>query len=740
MRGLKKSLVLGGSAALLGLIATLIPWVSGGKADLEASLGLAALFHLRGPREPPAEVMTVLIDRSTAPDIGLPAEQADVEDWPREVHARLTRRLHAEGAHVIAFDIHFKKARDAPGTRALSQAIREAGNVVLATLLDDLETIRSPRLPPGAGAVKETPPVPELAEAAALLAPFPLPRTGNVHLFWLFSPEAGDRLTFPVAALLVYSRPWHPALMGLLTQLRPRFPDAWAAIDEVLAATDRAALAEGLRVLLIEHPALQEALIRRLRRDGSLALGGRERLVALVEALGGPAARYLGFYGPAETIHALDYPCILDGRCETASAEALPSLQGKAVFVGFSDRRSMRDDDRMGTVYSGMSGVEIGATAFANLLEGRTPHPLPPLWHCLVVLGWAALVGGGLPRVSTGLLIPGGLALAAGYTAIAYYAFALYDLWIPLAVPLVQAPLAAVAALFWGYLDTRKERDTIHEGIGHYLPAFVVENIIRERGELPMEVHGICLYTDAERYTALSEGLPPRKLRELLNRYYEALFEPIGRHGGFVSDVIGDAMLALWATADADPRYRGEACRAALEILKAVEAGRDGADRPYLPTRIGLHCGELVLGNVGAIGRYEYRAVGDVVNTAQRIQDANKRLGTRVLASGAVLDGLEGLASRALGSFYLAGKSRPIELYEVLHPGVLTGVDLDRRCLYFDSGLTAFQQQDWVQAGEIFEALIEGYGADGPAHFYLDLCRRYAHTPPEPPWDGAVRL
>lgn len=737
---MKKSLVLGGSAALLGLIVTLVPWVSGGKADLEASLGLAALFHLRGPREPPAEVMTVLIDRSTAPDMGLPAEQADVEDWPREVHARLTRRLQAEGAQVIAFDIHFKKARDAPGTRALSQAVQEAGNVVLATLLDDLETIRSPRLPPGAGAVKETPPVPELAEAAALLAPFPLPRTGNVQLFWLFSPEAGDRLTLPVAALLVYSRPWHPALMGLLTRLRPRFAGASAAIDEVLAAPDLAALAAGLRVLLVEHPALEEALIRRLRGDGSLDLGGRQRLIALVEAFAGPAARYLGFYGPAETIHTLDYPCTLEGRCETAPGQALPSLQGKAVFVGFSDRRSMRDDDTIRTVYSGISGVEIGATAFANLLEGRTLHPLPALWHCLVILVWAALLGGGLTRVSTGLVIPGGLALAAGYTAIAYYAFARHDLWMPLAVPLVQAPLAIVAALFWGYLDTRKERDTIHEGIGHYLPAFVVENIIRERGELPLEVHGICLYTDAERYTALSERLPPRELRELLNRYYEALFEPIGRHGGFVSDVIGDAMLALWATADADPHCRGEACRAALEILKAIEAGRDGADRPYLPTRIGLHCGELVLGNVGAIGRYEYRAVGDVVNTAQRIQDANKRLGTRVLASGAVLDGLEGLASRALGRFYLAGKSRPIDLYEVLHPGALTGVDLGRRCLDFHGGLTAFQQQDWVQAREIFATLIEDYGADGPAHFYLDLCRRYARTPPDAPWDGAVRL
>ena len=231
-----------------------------------------------------------------------------------------------------------------------------------------------------------------------------------------------------------------------------------------------------------------------------------------------------------------------------------------------------------------MSGVEIGATAFANLLEDRTLHPLPPLWHCLVVLGWAALLGGGLTRVSTGLVIPGGLALAAGYTAIAYYAFARHDLWIPLAVPPVQAPLATVAALFWGFRDTRKERDTIHEGIGHYLPDFVVENIIRERGELPMEVHGICLYTDAERYTALSERLPPAQLREFLNRYYEALFEPIGRHGGFVSDVVGDAMLALWATADADPRYRGEACRAVLARKSAPLS-----DSMLLPQFAGSH-------------------------------------------------------------------------------------------------------------------------------------------------------
>lgn len=190
---------------------------------------------------------------------------------------------------MIALDVHFKKARDAPGTRALSQAIREAGNMVLPTLLDDLETIQSPQLPPGAGAVKETPPIPELAEAAALLAPFPLPRTGNVQLFWPFSPEAGDRMTLPVAGLLVYSGPLLPALTGLLTWLRPRFPDASAAIHSVLTASDLAALAEGLRVLLIEHPALKEALIRVAASRWVANPRGRERLTALIAAFGGPA-------------------------------------------------------------------------------------------------------------------------------------------------------------------------------------------------------------------------------------------------------------------------------------------------------------------------------------------------------------------------------------------------------------------------------------------------------------------
>jgi len=170
---------------------------------------------------------------------------------------------------MIAFDIHFTKARDAPGTQALSQAIREAGNVVLTTLLDDLETFQSPRLPPGAGAVKETPPIPELAEAAAVLAPFPLPRTGNVQLFWLFSPEAGDRLTCrwrPYSCIrgpcIPRSRACSHGSAGASPTPRP---PSTASLRHPISPRSP----KGCVSLLIEHPALKEALIRWLRRDGS---------------------------------------------------------------------------------------------------------------------------------------------------------------------------------------------------------------------------------------------------------------------------------------------------------------------------------------------------------------------------------------------------------------------------------------------------------------------------------------
>ena len=85
-----------------------------------------------------------------------------------------------------------------------------------------------------------------------------------------------------------------------------------------------------------------------------------------------------------------------------------------------------------------------------------------------------------------------------------------------------------------------------------------------------------------------------------------------------------------------------------------------------LPTRIGLHSGQMVLGHVGAMDHYEYRAVGDIVNTAARIERLNKLFRTRMLASDDLLFGLDDFLTRRLGTFLLAGKSKPLVIHELI--------------------------------------------------------------------------
>jgi adenylate cyclase len=181
---------------------------------------------------------------------------------------------------------------------------------------------------------------------------------------------------------------------------------------------------------------------------------------------------------------------------------------------------------------------------------------------------------------------------------------------------------------------------------------------------------------------------------------------------------------------------RQRACRAALEIHEAVSAFNRSLPALPLPTRIGLHGGDILLGNVGARHHFEYRAVGDIVNTSSRIEGLNKQLGTRVLATLDVIDGVDDLKVRELGRFRLAGKSTPLEIYELRDDDSATrAFDGD-----FAAALHAFQAQRWDDAATRFEELLSQRCDDGPTRFYLDLARRYASAPPPSPWDGVVNL
>ena len=694
---------------------------------LEEALGQNALFLLRGTRPPPAGVVVVSIDRSASDALGLPNVP---RKWPRRLHARLIERLSAAGASVIALDIIFAEAREPEGDAALARAVAQAGNVVLFQYLHkQLIEVRS------AGTELQlerlASPLPPLRRGAWGLAPFHLPKLpAQVNHFPVFSPELNHVPTLPAAVLQGHLAAAWPGFLALLERVDPALVRDLPPTAAALRAAPLHEVMARLRRALQSHPAARSELHAAPLPPGPDA----ERLAALVDLYTGAHGRYFNFYGAARSIRTLAYHEVLAGRVPAED------IAGRAVFVGFSERLQPEQQDAFYTVFSNprsgldVSGVELAATAFANLLEGSTLRVPPGGADALALAAWAlavALLVGwrpGLPGVA--LALAAGAAWAGG----AQYAFTVHHLWLPAAIPLlVELPLAAGAVLLWSHREAQRERRNIRRVFGLHVPSRVVELAARDGQALQEgeEVHGLVLATDAQQFTALSERLSPAELHRFLNRYYDTLFRPIRAAGGIISDVVGDAALALWQAGDAGTRAR--ACRAMLEVLEAVELFN--RDSPHtLPIRMGLHCGTMVVGHVGGADHYEYRAVGDAVNTASRIEGANKHLGTRLLVSAEAAADLDGaVALRPVGRFRLRGKQAPVELFEVW-----SEQEVERRDA-FAAALERFRQGEFAAATESLADYASRWGLDGPARFYLALAARWRQRPPED-WDGVVSL
>lgn len=714
--------------------------------ELEENLGLHLMIRARGVQAPPEEVLVISMDKPAADSLGL---EADPQNWPRTIHARLIDRLASAGASVIVFDIFFREAGDTAEDGALAEAISRAGNVILFAYLrrDRAQVRTSDQVPSRVINVERLiAPTDVIAAAAVGLAPFALPKTKiKVSQFWTFRRSAGDRPTLPAMALQLFALEAYDDFVRLLGAIDPEAVSGLPqGAESLFRPPGLSRLMDRLKRLFSQSPDLADVLLRQLESDPLLASKpyNRRLLAAMIDLYRAGSGRYLNFYGPPRSVPTISYADMLE------EARVLPDLTRKVVFVGYSAGFQPDQKDAFYTAYSqadglDISGVEIAATAFANLMERSSIRPLAPWPFILTVIayGFVAVV---VSRTGPALYSIGlSTVFAAAYCLAAFGIFFYAYLWVPVAVPvLVQSPLALVSGLAVGYWETRRERNRIRHAFGHYIPNDVVDQLLQNPGAplVHQELrYGICLATDAEQYTELAESMAAGALQSHLNRYYRALFEPVRAHGGVVSDVIGDAMLAIWSAGKDDVAMRAQACLAAVEIARNAETF-NARSLHQLPTRIGLHAGELSLGNVGALDHYEYRAVGDIVNTASRIQGVNKILGTRILVSPEVIDGVRGFWTRELGSFRVVGKQQAIALYELI--GKREGPDSSIEALLtsFAEALDAYRDRAWQRAMAGFSRILEAWPSDGPARFYYNLCVGYSSRPPTSAWNPTILL
>ena len=744
---MRKILPLSAGVGLLGVSLLFVPWIN----RLEETGGLSLLFMLRGAQQPAAPVVIVSIDRASGAAMGFDDQ---TETWPRSVHARLVTNLAEAGVAVTAFDVSFAEARDGEMDALFAEAIADAGNVILLDRSEkDFLIPTNPALPDGAELVQQSRNTPiELLKSAALgSAPFALPVVPiQLSRYWLFSPSFPDLPTLPVTAFQAFALPVYDELIALLCPLAEPglVSNLPATRSDVLERGRLEEVVRDIRRLFLAEPGLGTALSEQLRTQaGDYDARSLLLLRRLVEMYSSGDSAYLNFYGPPRTLTTIPFGELASERFDRSQ---FPQLDGAVAFVGISEPRQPNQQDVFYSVFSeasglNLSGVEIAGTAFSNLLEDKPVRQLPYWIHALTLFLFGVVVTAAAflvtPLVSVGL---SGL-LGIAYLGLAQMQFSMHALWLPLIVPLVfQLPLAMLGVTVWKHRRVRLERDRSRAALSHYVPSMVLNRLFQETTDAAAGhrlLSGTCLVTDATGYTKLSETLSPLELTEFMNRYYGVLVGIVEKRGGMVADLAGDSMVAVWPESDRYTASAAQACGAALDILTDLAVFNAKASRHFLPTRVGLHQGEIVFGTVGAGTHYEYRAVGDTVNTASRIQGLNKQLRTDVLVSEATLAKGESLLTRKLGSFHLAGKDAPLAVHELM--GFMRG-KVDRKTSElierFEQALRLFSGRNWNAAMRAFENILERYPNDGPSLFYARVCIRYADRGLDETWDGSVEI
>lgn len=259
-----------------------------------------------------------------------------------------------------------------------------------------------------------------------------------------------------------------------------------------------------------------------------------------------------------------------------------------------------------------------------------------------------------------------------------------------------------------------------HASLARYFSPNLAERLAGDASGLELGGHRrdvASLFTDIAGFTSLVESLDPAQLAEILNGYFAEMTDVVFAHEGTVAKIVGDALHVLFGAPGDQPDHAARAVDCALALDQVAEGFRARWRERGIEigvTRIGVHAGPAIVGNFGGGRYFDYTAYGDTINTAARLENANKAFGTRICVSEAVVIRAGQFRGRPLGDLLLRGKQTALRAYEPLTEAVYGDAPLAQ---YQD----AYAKLDAGEAGALaaFAALVGLRPDDGVAAFHL---------------------
>jgi len=281
-----------------------------------------------------------------------------------------------------------------------------------------------------------------------------------------------------------------------------------------------------------------------------------------------------------------------------------------------------------------------------------------------------------------------------------------------------------------------------------YVPREVVRELILQKQDAARggALRQLTLFfSDVAGFTRISENLSPTEVFTELGDYFELVTDiVVEKFGGTLDKFVGDGIVAFFNAPAPIERHADVACQAALEVvhkLADLETGRHAEAHPIFRTRIGLHTGEVLVGNIGTQHRLSYSAIGDAVNLASRLEGLNKLYGTLILASGKTkTEAGDRFEWRYIDRVAVLGRSQSTDVFELL--GYKDSVPTGKLALReeYEAGLEKYFEGDFRGASIHFAAVIAQQPADGASQVLLSRCNDLARRPVPTLWSGIYEM
>ena len=422
------------------------------------------------------------------------------------------------------------------------------------------------------------------------------------------------------------------------------------------------------------------------------------------------------------------------------SDKPFPELENAIAIIGTS--AITLADLRTTPVQANFPGVEIQANILHGILNPQSISRIPDWTHGATIVSLVILCI--LMILVYPMLQP--LSLVISGTTLLFIMFSFnYWLWASqkISLPIVMSILLIITVssiyIIYDLLKENKDRRRIHEMFGQYVPLGHINKLIDSPKEISTDGEKremTVLFSDIRNFTSLSEPLSTGELKSFLNLYLTPITKIIFDNQGTIDKYVGDMVMAFWGAPIHDLQHANHAVISALEIQQKItdmqnDFARIGID--HITAGIGIHTGEMNVGDMGSDYRRAYTVLGDAVNLGSRLENLTKFYGVKILASEDTKNQCPEIIFQYIDHVRVKGKKDAIKIYQPVF--IKTHITKSQKELLdlHEQAFKAYLDGDWEEASMLLNILLDKTNQT-IYQLYLDRIDTFSQSPPEN-WD-----